>query len=135
MSVPPSELRRIQMRRGTAGEWSTSDPVLLVGELGVEIDTLMYKIGNGTDVWSVLPYGAEGPTGATGAVEVFEQNTQPTATEIGAVWIDPDDTPPIGVGPPGPTGASVVWTRMTQAEFDAIPPPGPDPDELIIIVG
>lgn len=46
----------IQMRRGTAADWLAEDPILAGGEVGVELDTLKFKIGNGTDVWSDLPY-------------------------------------------------------------------------------
>jgi hypothetical protein len=36
-------------------------------------------------------------------------------------------------GPPGPAGPPGIWTRMTQAEYDALPIK--DPDTLYIIVG
>jgi hypothetical protein len=36
---------RIQLRRDTASNWSTNNPVLRPGEVGVETDTLKFKIG------------------------------------------------------------------------------------------
>ena len=45
---------QIQFRRGTALEWSTANPVLAEGELGVVTDTGRYKIGNGVDAWNAL---------------------------------------------------------------------------------
>jgi len=42
---------RIQLRRDTAANWNSNNPVLLPGELGIETDTLKFKIGNGTR-WS-----------------------------------------------------------------------------------
>lgn len=71
---------QIQFRNDTAAAWTAADPILAVGELGIETDTDQFKIGNGTDSWSDLAYGGlvgpEGPqgiqgvqgaTGATGA--------------------------------------------------------------------
>jgi hypothetical protein len=47
---------RIQLRRGTASEWTTSNPVLSAGELGFETDTTKFKIGDGTTNWNGLNY-------------------------------------------------------------------------------
>lgn len=47
---------RIQLRNDTAENWTTKNPLLLKGEMGVEIDTKKIKIGNGTDRWTALEY-------------------------------------------------------------------------------
>lgn len=47
---------RIQLRNDTAENWTTQNPILLKGEMGVEIDTGKTKIGNGTDHWETLKY-------------------------------------------------------------------------------
>ena len=47
---------RMQQRRGTAAEWTASNPVLQAGELGYETDTEQFKIGNGTTAWNDLYY-------------------------------------------------------------------------------
>lgn len=47
---------RIQLRNDTAENWNNANPVLLKGEMGVEIDTGKTKIGNGTDHWKTLKY-------------------------------------------------------------------------------
>jgi hypothetical protein len=49
---------RIQVRRGTASEWTTANPVLAAGEMGVETNTNKFKFGNGTDAWTSLSYAA-----------------------------------------------------------------------------
>ena len=36
---------RIQLRRDTASNWSTNNPILRPGEVGIETDTLKFKIG------------------------------------------------------------------------------------------
>jgi len=46
----------IQFRRDTAANWTSVNPILAQGELGLETDTSNYKIGNGTDNWNTLIY-------------------------------------------------------------------------------
>ena len=47
---------RIQLRRGSAQEWSNVNPTLALGELGIEIDTGRIKIGDGVTTWNSLKY-------------------------------------------------------------------------------
>ena len=56
---------QVQLRRGTAAQWFSVNPILQEGELCVELDTQKFKIGNGILAWNSLPY-ASGPLGATG---------------------------------------------------------------------
>ena len=53
----------VQLRNGTAAEWADTsvagkgaNRVLAKGELGIEIDTRLFKIGNGTDAYKDLQY-------------------------------------------------------------------------------
>lgn len=48
----------IQLRRGTAAEWTAANPILADGELGVETDTVFYKIGDGVTAWNALSYSS-----------------------------------------------------------------------------
>lgn len=61
--------QQIQLRRGTAAQWTSANPTLAAGELGAETDTGKYKLGDGATAWNSLAYssGPAGPTGATGA--------------------------------------------------------------------
>jgi hypothetical protein len=63
---------QIQFRRGTALEWSTNNPTLAQGEMGIETDTDLFKIGNGFDLWNDLDYGGlrgySGSSGYTGSI-------------------------------------------------------------------
>jgi hypothetical protein len=80
---------RMQFRRGTATQWTSANPVLAQGELGLETDTAQIKVGDGTTDWSGLGYGGIiGPTGATGSQ-----------------------------GPQGPTGAGSVLSRTVLLDF------------------
>ena len=47
---------RIQIRRDTAANWTSANPTLTQGELGVETDTQKLKIGDGSTAWSSLGY-------------------------------------------------------------------------------
>ena len=47
---------RIQLRRGGAQEWANSNPTLAQGELGIELDTGRFKIGDGVTAWNTLTY-------------------------------------------------------------------------------
>ena len=58
---------QLQFRRDTASIWSANNPTLASGEMGIETDTSLFKIGNGTNDWNNLTYGGlKGPTGHTG---------------------------------------------------------------------
>ena len=62
---------RIQFRRGTAGagsyQWTTQ--VLYAGEVGYETDTGKFKVGDGSTIWSSLPYAAVLPSDLTESVQ------------------------------------------------------------------
>lgn len=47
---------QIQIRRDTAAIWTSVNPILAQGELGVETDTSKFKLGDGTTTWTGLPY-------------------------------------------------------------------------------
>lgn len=61
---------QIQVRRGTAAQWTSANPTLAAGEWGYETDTNKVKIGTGSTAWTSLGYqGAgdiEGVTAGTG---------------------------------------------------------------------
>lgn len=46
----------IQHRRDTSAQWTSVNPVLASGEIGVETNTLKFKIGDGTTPWNTLTY-------------------------------------------------------------------------------
>ena len=45
---------RIQMRRGTAAQWASVNPVLAAGEWGLDTTNKLVKIGDGASTWSQL---------------------------------------------------------------------------------
>ena len=52
-----AELRtRIVLRHDTAAKWTEINPVLKAGELGIETDTGLMKVGNEVSTWTALDY-------------------------------------------------------------------------------
>lgn len=49
-------MAKIQIKRDTASNWATANTVLLIGELGYDIDAKQIKIGDGSTGWNGLPY-------------------------------------------------------------------------------
>ena len=46
----------LQLRRDVAATWTSNNPTLAAGEIGVETDTLKFKIGDGSTAWVSLAY-------------------------------------------------------------------------------
>jgi hypothetical protein len=71
---------QIQLRRGTASQWTSANPILAEGEMGVELDTGKWKFGNGTGTWSVLAYGS-------GAALLDADKGDITVSNTGTTWL------------------------------------------------
>jgi hypothetical protein len=48
--------KKIQIRRGSATDWATHNPVLSSGELGYDTTNKNFKVGDGSTAWSSLLY-------------------------------------------------------------------------------
>lgn len=48
--------QRIQLRRDTAANWASVDPVLAQGEPGLDLDADRIKFGDGVSAWSALEF-------------------------------------------------------------------------------
>lgn len=57
------KMARIKLRRDTAANWTSANPVLDLGEPGYETNTQKLKIGNGVDDWVNLAYFTGGFNG------------------------------------------------------------------------
>lgn len=83
---------KIQIRRDTAANWTSANPTLAQGELGLETDTGKLKAGTGSTAWTSLGYYSLGIlssgitltnanlTGTTSIEEVIEKVTTATST-------------------------------------------------------
>jgi len=63
---------------GTAAAWTSANPTLLAGQIGIESDTKRWKTGDGTTAWNSLEYSGSGEHGAEDTV------ASATSTAIGA---------------------------------------------------
>ena len=64
----------IQLRRDTSANWTSSNPTLAQGEMGLETDTNKFKFGDGITAWNSLSYFKSGNVdsvnGQTGVVTI-----------------------------------------------------------------
>lgn len=72
----------IKLRRDTAANWDSVNPVLASGEMGVETDTGLHKFGNGTANWGALSYAA-----ATRVVQQVKNATGSSIAKGAVVYI------------------------------------------------
>lgn len=70
---------KIQLRRDTAQNWTIANPILKSGELGIETDTLKFKIGNGSARWNNLTSYAMKPGQANGVATLDSLGKIPTS--------------------------------------------------------
>jgi hypothetical protein len=79
---------QIQVRRGTASQWTSSNPTLASGEWGYETDTNKAKIGNGATAWNSLAYIITGSAGTVTSITAGTGLSGGTITSSGTIAID-----------------------------------------------
>jgi hypothetical protein len=77
---------QIQVRRGTASQWTSTNPTLAGGEWGFETDTGKAKIGDGSTAWTSLSYF--GGTGTVTSIIAGTGLSGGTITSTGTIAID-----------------------------------------------
>ena len=128
-------LTRLQNRRGLSTEWQAGNPVLAPGEIGLELDTGKFKLGDGITSWNTLEYGLASAydvavnNGFEGTESDWLDSLEgasayAVAVENGFVGTESDWLNSL-VGPEGPQGSSgftyptVVIAPATIASSDA----------------
>lgn len=100
---------RIQLRNDTAENWSAANPVLLKGEVGIEINTRKIKVGDGISTWENLKYISD---------DIVLSETNPTETDtdydIGELWLNTADGKIFLLVAKNDTAA--VWARIPTAD-------------------
>lgn len=96
-----------KQRTNTSANWSTANPVLAVGQIGIESNTRKIKVGDGVTTWNSLHYAA---------FETVLSTTNPAAQNsgyaVGTVWIN-TNTNRAYMCLSGATNA--VWVLITPA--------------------
>jgi len=100
---------KIQLRNDTAANWKAANPVLLKGEVGIEIDTRKMKIGDGISTYTALKYVSD---------DIVVANTSPTDTDtnydVGELWVNQSEkTIHLLIAT---SNTSAVWKRLVTAE-------------------
>jgi len=75
--------RTIQIKRATTAAWAALNPVLASGEPGIDLDSGIFKIGDGTTAWLSLPAASGGST-------ALISDTAPAFPAVGTLWWDSD---------------------------------------------
>ena len=75
---------RFLQRNDLAATWASKSPIMLKGEMGVEIDTGKFKFGDGTTEWNNLEYSSSTPA----VVMTKNPTSADNAYDIGTVWIN-----------------------------------------------
>jgi hypothetical protein len=108
---------RIQLRRDTASNWSTNNPVLRPGEVGVETDTLKFKVGPsvtapaiGTAWNSITAYANVVPSSLNQTLTDYIQFGD-IGTESGPVGLNADLNAII-------PGSSIIFEGATDNAFE-----------------
>jgi hypothetical protein len=70
---------KIQVRRDTTANWTSSNPTLSQGEIGYELNTGKIKIGTGTTAWNSLDYLTIATSSVTGTLTFPDATVQTTA--------------------------------------------------------
>lgn len=108
----------IQLRRGTAAVWTSSNPILAQGEPGYETDTGRLKIGDGTTHWTSVPYY---PT--TYSEEWIQQNatfTYVSATKFSTVG-NVTESYPVGIRVKAIVTAGTIYGTVTESSASGTP--------------
>jgi hypothetical protein len=107
----------MQQRRDTAADWTSVNPVLYAGQLGIETDSGKIKLGDGSTAWTSLPYlsGVTSVNGHTGIVTLTASDVSADAAGSAAAVLA-ETLPGLTVVPVATAGA---LASDTLAEVNA----------------
>lgn len=61
---------RVKQKYDTSANWTSANPVLLAGEIGIESNTGKFKFGDGSTAWNSIDY-AGGTSGTGSSVTIY----------------------------------------------------------------
>lgn len=84
-------MAKIQLRRATTTEWSSANPTLANGEIGVDTVLKKFKVGDGSTAWNSLAFSkadsAEKVIASGTSRTFFVSSTTPSGAANGDIWI------------------------------------------------
>jgi len=133
---------QIQLRRGTAAQWTAANPILAEGEMGVETDTEQFKVGNGSSAWTSLSYATGVPvlsnsernalTPYIGQV-IYNTDTDELQFWNGSAWVGPNSIGSLSdVDLTGLSDGNFLQYNSSSGTWLAVPAPTSDPIPLIV---
>jgi hypothetical protein len=81
---------QIQLRNDTAANWTSANPTLAAGEVGLETNTGKLKIGNGTTAWNSLAYFEPSTLDGLSDVTITSASTGQVVQFNGTAWVNSD---------------------------------------------
>ena len=111
------EIKRIQLRRGSTVLWTSANPVLAPGEMGIDLTTFESRIGDGVTNWLDLPRATDAATNAAQtAADRVQTGLDRVATGQDALlsqaWAE-SPTPPDPENPD--SKSSKTWADVSQS--------------------
>lgn len=106
---------KIQLRRDTEANWTSNNPVLASGEIGIDTEQGLFKIGNGADDWESLNY-ATTPMGTSefSAISIGKDSSGSSASiSIGMGATSSSNGISVGNGSNSNSGVSIGSSTIT----------------------
>jgi hypothetical protein len=115
---------RMQQRRGTASQWTSSNdgdgPILNAGEIGWESDTNRFKVGDGVSYWADLDYFADINSTVNPAFGSSISFEGATANDFETTLAVTDPTADRTITFPDATGTVALTSDISELSQDAI---------------
>ena len=118
---------KLRTRYDTVANWTSNNPVLLSGELGIESNTLKMKVGNGSAVWNSLPYLLNGDAFQAATTITVNTDASPTLgimannTEYRCTNTAPSTVPSMTIASIASTGTELVFSVIFKAPNTTAP--------------
>ena len=83
---------QIQLRNDTATNWTSANPTLAAGEIGIETNTGKMKLGNGSTAWNSLGYFEPTNLDSLTDVAISSASSGQVVQYNGTSWVNSDVT-------------------------------------------
>ena len=97
------------LRNDTSTNWTSANPVLSKGEMGIETDTRKHKFGDGTTAWNDLAYASSGNT----VIRTAAPTTSDTGYDVGTLWVNTTST--IAYILFSVSGGTATWVELASS--------------------